>query len=150
MDDWCVLSPRHSVFVTCTESPHAATELGENCRSLVIRDQRTDKLTPKGIEAIADLEAANGCYVEIDQDEYSLIVGVFDTILAVEERNISIEDVIVDKAMLADYLCTEGVLNKSKVFGHLGIDEFRPPLRPSEHWAPRQICSIDRRARQSR
>ncbi len=86
---------------------------------LLVRDSRCLPLTPTGKNAVSEFLAAGGRYVEIDQEEIALINGIFDTLLAVEERNVSVDSTIADKAILAGFLKSSGVLNESKIFCHM-------------------------------
>ena len=93
---------------------------------IVIRDRRCKRLGAKSQEHLDTAQAKGASYVQAGQDEITCINAVYDTLVAVEEHDLTVGDHEIDKRQIVAYLRNERVLSRTELFRHAG--RHCPPL----------------------
>ena len=93
---------------------------------IMIRDRRCKRLGAKSQEHLDEAQAKGASYVQAGQDEMTCINAVYDTLVAVEEHDLTVGDHEIDKRQIVAYLRNERVLSRTEFFRHAG--RHCPPL----------------------
>lgn len=93
---------------------------------LMIRDRRCKRLGTKSQEHLDEAQAKGAIYVQAGQDEMTCLNAVYDTLVAVEEHDLTVGDHEIDKRQVVGFLRNERVLSKTELFRHAG--RHCPPL----------------------
>ena len=93
---------------------------------IMIRDRRCKRLGTKSQEHLDEAQANGASYVQAGQDEVTCINAVYDTLVAVEEHDLTVGHHEIDKRQIVAYLRNERVLSRTELFRHAG--RHCPPL----------------------
>lgn len=93
---------------------------------LIIRDRRCRRLGAKSQEHLEEARAKGAIYVQAGQDEMTCLNAVYDTLVAVEEHDLTVGDHEIDKRQFVGFLRNERVLSKTELFRH--AVRYCPPL----------------------
>ncbi|HEX6986304.1 MAG TPA: hypothetical protein VF170_13060, partial [Planctomycetaceae bacterium] len=91
-------------------------------RVLVVRDRRCKTFAPKSKsqEYLAELEARGGRVVYAGADEVTALNALYDALIAVEEHDLSVGSVEIDKEQFVRHLRAEGVCLRTELFRRAG------------------------------
>ncbi len=84
-------------------------------KAIVLRDRRCRRLGPASAEHRAEFERLGGIFLDIGKEEASVLGAVYDTIVAIEEHDLSIGDHVITKEQLVGYLRQEGSCRRSEL-----------------------------------
>ena len=87
---------------------------------IMIRDRRCKRLGAKSQEHLEDAQAKGASYVQAGQDEMTCINAVYDTLVAVEEHDLTVGDHEIDKRQIVGFLRNERILSRTELFRHAG------------------------------
>lgn len=87
---------------------------------LMIRDRRCKRLGAKSQEHLEEAQAKGAIFVQAGQDEMTCLNAVYDTLVAVEEHDLTVGEHEIDKRQVVGFLRNEGVLSKTELFRHAG------------------------------
>jgi hypothetical protein len=104
----------------CLKDGHQFTHL------IMIRDRRCKRLGAKSQEHLEEAQAKGASYVQAGQDEMTCINAVYDTLVAVEEHDLTVGEHEIDKRQIVGFLRNERVLSRTEFFRHAG--RHYPPL----------------------
>jgi len=93
---------------------------------LMIRDRRCKRLGAKGQEHLEEAQAKGASYVQAGQDEMTCLNAVYDTLVAVEEHDLTVGEHEIDKRQVVGFLRNERVLSRTELFRSAG--RHCPPL----------------------
>lgn len=95
---------------------------------LMIRDRRCKLFQPKSKsqERLDEAKKQGAVFVEAGQDEMTCINAVYDTMVAVEEHDLTVGNHEIDKRQVVGFLRNERVLSRTELFRH--ASRFCPPL----------------------
>jgi hypothetical protein len=81
-------------------------------KAIVLRDRRCKAIGDKGREYVEAFEAMGNVYLHAGADEISSLNAIYDTLVAVEEHDLSIGTHEVDLKQFVEFLKGEGVARK--------------------------------------
>ena len=93
---------------------------------LMIRDRRCKRPGAKSQEHLDEAQEKGASYVQAGQDEITCINAVYDTMVAVEEHDLTVGDHEIDKRQIVGFLQNERILSKTELFRHAG--RLCPPM----------------------
>lgn len=93
---------------------------------LMIRDRRCKRLGAKSQEHLEEAQSKGASYIQAGQDEMTCLNAVYDTLVAVEEHDLTVGDHEIDKCQVVGFLRNERVLSRTEFFRHAG--RHCPPL----------------------
>jgi hypothetical protein len=93
---------------------------------LMIRDRRCKRLGAKSQEHLEEAQSKGASYIQAGQDEMTCLNAVYDTLVAVEEHDLTVGDHEIDKRQVVGFLRNERVLSRTEFFRHAG--RHCPPL----------------------
>lgn len=102
------------------------TESGQFNQLVLIRDRRCRRVGVKSQQHLDQVQARGAAVVQAGIDEIRCINAVYETLVAVEEHDLTVRMHEVDKRQLVGFLQNDRVLNKTEFFRHAG--RFCPPL----------------------
>lgn len=120
---------------------------------LMIRDRRCKRLGERSLEHLSDSQAKGAIYVQAGQDEITCLNAVYDTLVAVEEHDLTVGDHEIDKRQVVGFLRNERVLSKTELFRNAGrhcqsLAEFVGYKSSQAEVVPKeQISQLDRHDR---
>lgn len=85
-------------------------------RSVIFRDRRCTGLGKKSHEYIDEFTTNGGFFRELDQEETAFVNAVYDTLIAIEEYDMTLDSHQVDKREFVDYLLSTGELDNHEFF----------------------------------
>jgi hypothetical protein len=89
------------------------------CRSaIILRDQRCKSPGAAGREWLDTFQAQGGAYLELDQIEWTKFNALYDTLVAVEQHDLTIGSHIIDQVEFLDSLRRNGLFHKAAVLRH--------------------------------
>jgi hypothetical protein len=95
-------------------------------RAILLRDQRCKAAGKATAEYLAEFERLGGIYMQAGADELAVINAIYDTLVAVEEHDLSIGTHQVDKRQFVQFLRTGGSARRSHLL-RSAANQF-PPL----------------------
>lgn len=93
---------------------------------LMIRDRRCKRLGAKSQEHLEEAQSKGATYVQAGQDEMTCLNAVYETLVAVEEHDLTVGAHEIDKRQVVGFLRNERVLSKTEFFRHASW--YSPPL----------------------
>lgn len=87
---------------------------------IVIRDRRSKQIGAKSQEYLDDVQENGGAYVQAEIDEITLLNAIYDTIVAIEEHDLSIGSHEIDKRQFVEYLRSNNVFRRMQLFRQAG------------------------------
>lgn len=87
---------------------------------IMIRDRRCNRFGAKSQEHLDEALAKGAAFVQAGQDEMTCINAVYDTLVAVEEHDLTVGDLEIDKLQIVGFLRNERVLSRTELFRHAG------------------------------
>jgi hypothetical protein len=84
-------------------------------RAILLRDRRCKEVGDKGREYVADFENMGNVFLNAGVDEVSALNAIYDTLVAIEEHDLSIGTHEVDKRQFVEFLKGEGVARKARL-----------------------------------
>lgn len=96
-------------------------ESGDQFRNLIIiRDRRCKQVGPKSQEYLEEVQENGGTYILAGVDEITSLNGMYDTMVAVEEHDLSVGSHEIDKRQLVEFLRNAGVCERTQLFRNGG------------------------------
>ena len=83
---------------------------------VILRDQRCAPLGPKCRQYIDDLQLDDIPFIHADVGEISLLNGLYDVLVAIEEHDVAVGASSIDKGQFSQYLRAHQVLRRSQLF----------------------------------
>jgi Sulfatase-modifying factor enzyme 1 len=83
---------------------------------IVLRDSRCRPLGPKGKEYVEELERTGGSFQYVGSDESAMLNAIYDTLIAIEEHDLSIGTHEVDKRQFVEYMRHHGTCRRTQLF----------------------------------
>ena len=106
-----------SAFTSRTRNLVSVLHDGEQfSHAIIIRDCRCNQVSKKGEEYLRDFQRRKGTYLSINIDEYAFLNALYDTLVAIEEQNLSIGTYKLSKGDFVQYLRSSGIARKSQLF----------------------------------
>lgn len=93
---------------------------------IMIRDRRCKRLGAKSQEHLDKAQTKGASFVQAGQDEMTCINAVYESLVAVEEHDLTVGDHEINKRQIVAYLRNERVLNRTEFFRHAA--RHCPPL----------------------
>ena len=93
---------------------------------VMIRDRRCKRLGAKSQEHLDEAQTKGACFVQAGQDEMTCLNAVYETLVAVEEHDLTVGEHEIDKRQIVAYLRNQRVLSRTEFFRHAG--RYFPPL----------------------
>ena len=84
--------------------------------AIVVRDCRCDRISDKGEEYLHEFQRHKGSYLSINIDEYAFLNALYDTLVAIEEHNLSIGTYEVTKEDFVQFIKRSGFARQSQLF----------------------------------
>jgi hypothetical protein len=84
--------------------------------AIIIRDCRCNQVSEKGKEYLQAFQRRKGNYLSVSIDEYTFLNALYDTLVAIEEQNLSIGTYKVTKCDFVQYLKYSGIGRQSQLF----------------------------------
>lgn len=86
-------------------------------KAIIIRDRRCKQISGKtSKEYIEAFERLGGVYLNVGSDEICAINAIYDTLVAIEEHDLSLGKHEIDKNQFVHYLRTEGTCRRTQLF----------------------------------
>lgn len=89
-------------------------------RAVMLRDRRCKQIGAMGKEYTEAFAKMGGLYLEVGSDEVAILNSIYDTLVAIEEHDLSIGSHEVDKKQFMEFLKTEGTWRRSQLFRAAG------------------------------
>ena len=105
-------------------------------RVVLLRDRRCKAAGTKGQEYLETLQEMGGVYLPAGSSEVSLLNAIYDTLVAIEEHDLSIGKHEIDKKQFVEFLKSDGVGRRTQLL--------REPPPDSPRRSPKPSVSIDR------
>lgn len=122
-----VMNSEGTSFAARMRNLNKCLKNGEHFTHLImIRDRRCKRLGAKSQEHLEEAQAKEACFVQAGQDEMTCLNSVYETLVAVEEHDLTVGQHEIDKRQIVAYLRNERVLNRTEFFRHAG--RYFPPL----------------------
>jgi hypothetical protein len=83
---------------------------------IVLRDSRCRPLGAKGKEYVEELERMGGSFLYVGSDESSTLNAIYDTLVAIEEHDLSIGTHELDKRQFVEYMRHHGTCRRTQLF----------------------------------
>lgn len=83
---------------------------------IVLRDSRCRPLGAKGKEYVEELERMGGSFLYVGSDECATLNAVYDTLVAIEEHDLSIGTHEVDKRQFVEYMRHHGTCRRTQLY----------------------------------
>ncbi|WP_435017952.1 hypothetical protein TA3x_005575 [Tundrisphaera sp. TA3] len=84
-------------------------------RAILLRDRRCKAVGDKGREYVEAFEAMGNVYLNAGGDEISALNAIYDTLVAIEEHDLSIGTHEVDKRQFVEFLRGEGIARNTRL-----------------------------------
>ena len=82
---------------------------------IVLRDSRCRQLGAKGKEYVEELERMSGSFLYVGSDESGTLNAIYDTLVSIEEHDLSIGTHEVDKRQFVEYMRHHGTCRRSQL-----------------------------------
>ena len=82
---------------------------------IVLRDSRCHTLGAKGKEYVEELERMGGSFLYVGSDESAILNAIYDTLVSIEEHDLSIGTHEVDKRQFVEYMRHQGTCRRSQL-----------------------------------
>ena len=83
---------------------------------IILRDSRCRPLGAKGKEYVESLERMGGHFLYVGSDESAALNSIYDTLVAIEEHDLSIGTHEIDKRQFVEYLRHHATCRRTQVF----------------------------------
>lgn len=97
---------------------------GEWQHTILLRDSRCRASGPKGREYIQTFASLGGTFITVGSDESARINALYDTLVSIEEHDLSIGKHEVDKRQFVEHLRSRAVLRRTETFRTAGRAAF--------------------------
>lgn len=87
---------------------------------VIIRDRRCKRLGIRGQEYLDEAQEHGAAYVQAGLDEITSLNAVYETLIAVEEHDLTIDQHEVDKLQFVGYLRNNRILSRTECFRQAG------------------------------
>ncbi|MEW4529993.1 topoisomerase DNA-binding C4 zinc finger domain-containing protein [Maioricimonas sp. JC845] len=116
-----VMNSEGSSFAARIRNLNKCIKHGNQFDSLVmIRDRRCRRLGPRSQEHLSEVESQGGVLIHAGEDEISCLNAVYETLVAIEEHDLTVGQHEIDKRHLVGFLRNEGTLSRTDFFRHAG------------------------------
>ena|GEM_PF-1155740 len=88
---------------------------GGETKAIVLRDRRCKAVGDKGRQYVDSFQEAGGVYLPAGGSEVSLLNAIYDTLVAIEEHDLSIGKLEVDQGQFVEFLKSEGLGRKAQL-----------------------------------
>jgi hypothetical protein len=83
---------------------------------IVLRDRRCNQVGARSQEYIEELANRGGVFIQAGVDEITSLNALYDTVVAVEEHDLSVGSHEIDKPQFVQFLRSEGLCGKTQFF----------------------------------
>jgi hypothetical protein len=112
-----VLYSEGNAFAARMRNLIAEMRAGKHFRpAVILRDRRCKQIGPKSKEYVEEFERMGGAYLHVGGDEIGPLNAIYDTLVAVEEHDLSIGKHQIDKKQLVQFLRSEGTCRRTQLF----------------------------------
>ena len=85
--------------------------------AIILRDRRCKQISGKvSKEYIDEFERLGGAYLNVGSDEICVLNAIYETLVAIEEHDLSIGKHEIDKKQFVQFLRTEGTCRRTQLF----------------------------------
>ena len=85
--------------------------------AVILRDRRCKAISGKASkEYVEEFERLGGCYLNVGGDEICALSAVYDTLVSIEEHDLSLGKHEIDKKQFVQYIRTEGSCRRTQLF----------------------------------
>ena len=86
-------------------------------QAIILRDRRCKQISGKtSKEYIEEFERLGGCYLHVGSDEICALNAIYDTLVSIEEHDLSLGKHEIDKKQFVNYLRNEGTCRRTQLF----------------------------------
>lgn len=85
--------------------------------AIILRDRRCKQISGKASkEYVEEFERLGGCYLNVGSDEICALNAIYDTLVSIEEHDLSLGKHEIDKKQFVQYLRSEGTCRRTQLF----------------------------------
>lgn len=113
-----VLNSEGTSFAARMRNLNAVLRAGRDFKqAIVVRDRRCRQITGKAsIQYIEEFERLGGEYLPLGGDDVCPLNAIYDTLVAIEEHDLSVGKHEIDKQQFVQYLRSEGACRRIRLF----------------------------------
>ena len=93
----------------------ALRDIGGPARGLLVRDNRCRRPGPVGRQLLAEFQEVGGRYLEVDQQEWAKLNALYDTMVAVEGGDLTLDSLVIDRAQFVESVGRIGACRETAI-----------------------------------